>query len=296
MKDSFSGYHPIVNFLFFALAIGFAMFVTDPICLIISAVCAVSYGIYLNGRTAFFRSLRYMIPLILMTVLINPMFNHAGVTMLGFLPGGNPLTLESIVYGFASAVLMISVLAWFSALNRIMTSDKFIYLFGRIIPSLSLILSMSLRFVPRFISETKNVAAAQKAIGRGVSDGSVFMRIKNAIRIMSVMISWSLENSIETADSMKSRGYGLKGRSAYSNYHFTKRDFNVIAALFLLGVYFLLGIIFEGITWGYFPMIILRFRGLYGISIYISYFALCILPLFISIKEERKWKSIRRKI
>ncbi len=38
------------------------------------------------------------------------------------------------------------------------------------------------------------------------------------------MITWSLENAIETADSMRSRGYGLPGRSAFSIYRMDSRD------------------------------------------------------------------------
>ena len=51
---------------------------------------------------------------------------------------------------------------WFMGWNAVMTSDKFVYLFGRILPSLSLTLSMGLRFVPRLLRRTREVAQAQK--------------------------------------------------------------------------------------------------------------------------------------
>ena len=44
-----------------------------------------------------------------------------------------------IVYPMLAAVAL-----WFSCLSAVMTSDKFIYLFGRVIPALSLLLSMIL--------------------------------------------------------------------------------------------------------------------------------------------------------
>ena len=37
-----------------------------------------------------------------MAALINPAFNHEGATLLTYLPSGNPLTLESILYGLAA--------------------------------------------------------------------------------------------------------------------------------------------------------------------------------------------------
>ena len=86
----------------------------------------------------------------IMIIVINPLFNHEGMTILGYFKTGNPLTLESIIYGIFMALLMMNVILWFAIYNVIMTSDKFIYIFGRIIPHLSLIISMSLRYVPRF--------------------------------------------------------------------------------------------------------------------------------------------------
>ena len=71
-----------------------------------------------------------MLPLLVITALINPAFSHQGVTILTYLPSGNPLTLESILYGIYAAFLLITVIAWFSCFNAVMTSDKFMYLSG----------------------------------------------------------------------------------------------------------------------------------------------------------------------
>jgi hypothetical protein len=43
-----------------------------------------------------------------------------------------------------------------------MTSDKFVYLFGEIIPALSLIFSMVLRLVPRLKAQSRVIANARK--------------------------------------------------------------------------------------------------------------------------------------
>ena len=98
--------------------------------------------------------------------LVNPAFNHEGATILTYLPSGNPLTLESMLYGAAAAVMLASVVLWFSSYNEVMTSDKFVYLFGRVIPALSLVLSMSLRFIPKFKVQMQTVSEAQACIGQ----------------------------------------------------------------------------------------------------------------------------------
>ena len=227
MKDTFSTYHPVLNMLYFCGTIGVTMFVVHPVILAISFICAVAYSVVLKGwkKTVKF-NLLFSLPMMIIVALINPMFNHYGVTIIGYLHNGNPFTLESCVYGLVMAVMLVCTLVWFSCYTVVMTSDKFIYLFGRIIPALSLVLSMCLRFVPKFIKEASVISDGQKCVGRSVENGSLIKRAKHGITIFSILVTWSLENAIETSDSMKCRGYGEKGRTAFSLYHFDKRDFS----------------------------------------------------------------------
>ncbi len=294
--NEFKRYHPIVNFIYFLFVIGFAMFFMNPVCLIISFVCGFSYSVILGGKKAFKTNLLYMLPMMLAAALINPAFNHEGVTIIEYLPGGNPLTLESIIFGLFAAVMIVSVICWFSCFNAVLTSDKIIYLFGRIIPSLSLIFSMTLRFVPKFATQLKKVSDAQKCIGQDISGGGVIKRIRNGLSILSIMITWALESSIETADSMKSRGYGLRGRTAFSVFKFNKRDITVLGVILILGVYILVGNFFGVIDFRFFPSIGGAEASALGMSVFFAYFMLAILPVIIEVREALRWKSLKQKI
>ncbi len=293
MKDAFSQMHPIVNFIFFAFVIGFSMFIMNPACLLISLVCALFNVLYLNGKKAVRLSVLYLLPTIIIIAIVNPVFNHDGVTMLAYFPWDNPLTLESIIYGIATAVLLSSIVLWFSCFNEVMTSDKFIYLFGRIIPSLSLVLSMALRFVPRFIFQFNVIRNSQKCIGRDISDGKLLQRLKNAAKIISIMISWALENAIETADSMKSRGHGLKGRTAFSIYRFSKRDAAVLSLIMTSGVILIIMSVLDVAKFRYFPSVKGNVISAPAIIYYALYFSLMIMPLAINVWEGIKWKRLR---
>lgn len=293
MKDAFSQMHPIVNFIFFAFVIGFSMFIMNPACLLISLVCALFNVLYLNGKKAVRLSVLYLLPTIIIIAIVNPVFNHDGVTMLAYFPWDNPLTLESIIYGIATAVLLSSIVLWFSCFNEVMTSDKFIYLFGRIIPSLSLVLSMALRFVPRFIFQFNVIRNSQKCIGRDISDGKLLQRLKNAAKIISIMISWALENAIETADSMKSRGHGLKGRTTFSIYRFSKRDAAVLSLIMTSGVILIIMSVLDVAKFRYFPSVKGNVISAPAIIYYALYFSLMIMPLAINVWEGIKWKRLR---
>lgn len=290
MKDRFYEYHPTVNMLFFALVIAFSMVLTHPAAQGIALVCAVTYAVSVAGRRSLPFLLKFCLPTVLLTAFINPAFNHEGTTVLLYFGTGNPLTLESILYGISAGVMLSTVLLWFSAFNRVMTSDKFIYLFGRLIPALSLILSMSLRFVPKFKTQLATVTEAQRCLGRDVSVGSLWQRFRTAAVILSIMITWALENAIETADSMKSRGYGLSGRTAFSIYRLTERDVYALLWLGFSVLFLAAGVILSAFGFRYFPNI--RYAALDGTTLpfYFVYFGLCMTPVILNFAEERKWK------
>ena len=295
MKE-FKNYHPIVNFTYFLFVIGFSCVFMHPAALLISLFCGFTYLILLKGRKTIKINLKYMIPMMIFMALINPLFNHEGATILNYFPSGNPLTLESVIYGISSAIMIVSVICWFLCYNEVMTSDKFIYLFAKIIPSLSLIISMTLRFVPRFFLQLRQVTNAQCTIGRDPTRGNIIKRAKHGLSILSIMATWSLENSIETADSMKSRGYGIPGRSSFSIFTFSKRDKKAFLFIVILGLYTLTGKLMGKMYFSYFPVVKTGEISIFEISVFLSYFVLCILPVIIEIWEVRRWKAIESKI
>lgn len=293
MNDAFSRYHPLVNFLFFTLVLVYSMVLMHPVCLAVSLAGAIWYAVVLNGPKAVRFSLKVTLPVLLLAAVVNPAFNHAGVTLLCYLPSGNPLTLESILYGLAAGAMLCAVLMWFVCYNAVMTSDKFVYLFGRVIPALSLVLSMTLRFVPRFKAQLDTVRQAQFCIGRDVSTGSVWQRARKAITIFSIMVTWALENAIETADSMKSRGYGLKGRSSFALYRMEERDRFALLWLGFCGLYLFCGCLAGGLKWWYFPALQGVTAAPMTISFYLVYLALCLTPVILDRREARVWRCSR---
>jgi len=288
-NDSFSGFHPIVNMLYFVLAIGFSIVLMHPVCLGVSLLCGVAYMLLLDGRKALRFALLFLLPVFLAAAVFNPAFSHAGATILTYLPGGNPLTLESIRYGIAAACMLVTVIAWFRCYTAVMTGDKFVYLFGRAIPALSLVLSMALRFVPRFTAQMRAVANAQRGVGRDISQGRPLRRAGHGMKILSVTVTWALENAIETADSMKSRGYGLPGRSAFSIFRFDRRDGLALIFLVLCGAYVILGAALGGLRYLYFPVNTGAWTP-YSFSIFAVYLAFLAMPLIANGKEAAQWK------
>ena len=227
--------------------------------------------------------------------LINALFNHQGVTVLFYLKNSNPITWESLIYGGIAAIMIISVIFYFSCYNILMTSDRFLYLFGEIAPSLSLIFSMTLRLVPQFKREVKEVAKARRALGCAKGSG-VKEKVKEAASLFSAATEHSLENSADTALSLKARGYGRGKRSSFSLFKFDMRDFTMLILLLLLAGYVFVGAMLGELKFLYFPQISFKNMTLYSWSILFCYALFCFMPCIIELWEVRKWKSLKSKI
>ena len=270
--------HPVVNFIYFAVVLGCSMMLMHPVCLAISFVAAFCYTIQMFGYRNARKGLSGMAGVMMVAAILNPAFSHQGITILAYLPSGNPLTLESLMYGIAAAFTLVTVICWFSCFNAVMTSDKMVYLFGKAAPVLSMILSMTLRFIPDITAQFKKVYNAQKAMGYTVN-GKYFVRIRTGCHVLSAVVTWALEKALITADSMRSRGYGLPGRTAYSLFRFRKSDIRAMLYILVCGGYVLAGKIGGYIDFSYYPRIKGNVAGYMTVSVYIVYVLVLCLPI-----------------
>ncbi|MEE0797640.1 MAG: energy-coupling factor transporter transmembrane component T [Anaerovoracaceae bacterium] len=231
--DTFSGFNPVINFVFFIGAIVFGMFFTDVLYLACALVFSFSYYFTVAGRSGL-GFLAGMIPMFIILSAASPLFNPNGQTVLFTWIGGRPYTLEALNYGVRLAAMFISVLTWFASYNRVMTSDKFMYIFGRTAPSVSLVLSMILRLVPSFRRKLGQISGARMCVGKAGSSGTKKEKLDNGMTLVSALTTWALEGGIVTADSMRSRGYGSGRRTSFAIYRFDRRDRALLSVMVLL--------------------------------------------------------------
>ncbi len=291
---AFAKYHPFVLLTYFLSVLLVAMFVQNPMLQLLTLVGGCLFCCMLQGEKEIFTDLRFFVPVFLLVALTNPLFSHKGVTVLFFI-NNNPITFEAFVYGISLSVTVIGVVLWFKAYSLIMTSDKFIYLFGKLIPKLSLVLSMALRFIPMFRRQLKKVNRAQKAMSM-YSSQSGMDKIKSASNVFVALIAWAVENAVETSSSMKARGYGLKGRTNFSVFGFNKNDaFLLVICVFLVGVTFV-GAVNGVLSFEYYPSIGEIDFSPFSVSIYVAFAVLSLLPFIIEVKEAIVWKYYVSKI
>ena len=295
LNRAFSAFHPSVNFVFFAIILAFTMLFMHPIFLGLTLTSALIFSLILNGRRGVKLSLLFYLPMFLLIAIINPLFNHRGRTMLFYFMD-NPITLEAIFFGICSAASLIAIMAWFSCYNKVITSDKFLYLFAKMIPAVALLITMTIRMTSKLKYQLKTISNAQHTIGIDHSTGNLIERVKKGMRVISILLSWSMEDAIETADSMKARGYGLKNRTTFSLFNFDKRDGLGLGVISVLG-----GICFAGYFAGYgtmqfYPSIRPMDLSTPAIVLYLVFAVLAFLPIIIEVKESYKWRFYKSKI
>ena len=290
----FDRLHPITAFVYFMLLLLVAMLTMNPVIITICYLSSIIFCGMLIGIRKLLSSLAYNIPLMLMIALTNPMFVHKGETILFFL-NDNPVTKEAIIYGVFASMMIMSVFYLCRCYTEIMTSDKFIYLFGRVIPKLSLVLSMILAFIPKLKRKYREIDEAQKALGIYATQSYVD-KLRSKMRVLSILLTNSLETSVDTADSMRARGYGLKGRTSYAIYRFTASDFAYLLFSIVFGVGAVVLIMLGASEFYYYPTVTV-IEG--SPIIYILYLSLALLAgssIFMEVKENILWRYLKSKI
>ena len=280
--------HPLLNFAYFVFVIGVTMFSNHPLFLGLSFVLAWIYSLVLRGKKALRLNFFILLPTIILMTLLNSLNVHNGVTVLFYL-NGNRVTLEAIVYGFVSAVMLSSVIIWFTCFSTIITADKFIYLFGRVAPAIALTLSMIMRYIPLLQKRFREVSAGQRCMGRGIKGRGLIARLRQFGKELSILIAWSLEASIESADSMEARGYGLRRRTSFHLFRLGGQEKLLLLVLAALGGIAAAACAMGETTIYYYPTILLPGISLMQAVSLPAFGALMLLPIVLDLREARKW-------
>ena len=289
-RDAFSDYHPAVCFAFFVIAVVFCMFLRHPAFTAAALIFSFLYAVTIQGVRAC-KFLLAMVPILVIISVINPLFNTLGETVLFTYFGDRPYTFEALAYGACTACMFVAMFVWFSSYNRVMTSDKFTFLFGGLAPAITLTLTMALRLVPSYLDKLKQFAQCRSSLGKSPQEGDFSQRVEHGSDLLSQLTSWAFESSVQTADSMKSRGYGVGRRSQFALYRFTARDAVCAGAMLVLCALTLVGVAFGSQDIEFYPTIVAAQPGAsFAISL-TAYCVLLFLPTFINAKEILVWRS-----
>lgn len=215
-------FHPLSAAIFFTAMVIPLMLVNNPIYTAVSMCGAAAVMCILRGGRDTVRCLAGILILFVFMSLLNPIFVHRGSTPLFFL-NGKAITLEAALYGLNSSFSLAAAAVWCRNFSLVMTSERLFCIIGRLSPKIAAMLMMTVRFIPDMIGQAKKFDLYGSLSG-DCGGASAFGRLKRYLRVFSALVTWSVENAVQTADSMSARGFELGGRTSYSVFSFKPED------------------------------------------------------------------------
>lgn len=293
-KALFKEYHPLVLFSYYFVMLLIVMSTTNPVILSICFFGSLFLQlVHLKERKK--KSVFYPLFFLAIITITNPLFVHRGATILFFL-FNKPITKEAFIYGFFMGMMIATVIYCFQNLQAAIDSEHFFYLFGKRFPKATLILALVFRFIPllqNYYRELNQVqTTVQKMPKQRFSDRAFY-----GLDLFGQLFSWSLENAMDTADSMKARGYGMMTRSSRLSYRLSKTDMLLLILFLLTGIFFIVGMVNGRYQFNYYPYYDHSYLLVqqYWLN-YLVVFILAFLPLFNRVGEVIAWTILKSRI
>ena len=239
----------------------------------------------LQGKKAVLTFVTFLLPFTLLVALFNMVFTSYGVDVL-FSLANKHFTLEGFFYGLCQGVMFSSVILWLSNYSIVMSSDKFMSVFSKLAPNLTLVLTMTFSFIPRLRKNAQEINDARMNIDLGQS------KFKKSLDNFSSLVSMTLEESIEISDTMRARNFN-SSRKPYSKYRFCSLDLILMIFIIALAVCEVIMNIFNVSEFIFDPEIkVISFSSLDFTVFAVFMF----IPVIINILEGIKWHILKQKI
>ncbi len=304
--------HPAVALVYFVFLLVASMAAMQPVYLAASFCAALVYSMVLRGVRRTVRTLAWQMPLLALIALVNFALSLTGSTVLISI-GSHAFYLESLVYGICMGLMLVTVMLTFSNASHVLTSDKIMALLGNVLPTVGLMTCMTMRLVPQLVRQGGDIGHVRRACTaalepRNSASPSVnqarskeisctdendahahhglISRVRMWAREVSVLMGWSMENSIETSDSMRSRGWGASARrTTYTRYRFRVYDGIILCLLLVLALVCVISIVFACSHFQFYPQL----DGFAPWWIYLPYVLYVALPLIAEMRERVRW-------
>ncbi len=234
-------------FLVFALVIFLFFIKTITGYLILFAFACFLVYISKNSFSAVFRSLKPILILLLFTAAFQVFFTPGNVILKWHFIR---ITKEGVMLATYISIRLI-LLSFFtfvltSTTSGIELTDGFealispLKIFRFPAEEVSLMISISLRFVPVLFEEADRIMKAQMSRGAEFNKGSLINRARSFLPLLLPLLLNALSRADRLAIAMESRGFVIgKKRTKYREMKLSRRDY---FAIFVTGIVFVLSI------------------------------------------------------
>lgn len=226
------------NFISLLFCIAVAGFVT--------ALSKVPFSTVIKG-------IKPILLIILVTSVLQIAYNKGGIPLIHLgritITSGGVLTAVFMALRITLLIVISTMLTYTTSptaltngLDRIFAPLKKV---GIDFHTITMIMTIALRFIPTLIEEVDKIMSAQKSRGANFEQGSIIKRAKALIPLFIPLLFNSIRRAYELANAMTCRCYnGGVGKTTMNSLKFTMRDYTallftatVIAAVVVLNNY-----------------------------------------------------------
>ena len=204
----------------------------------------------------YLKNIKVIIPIIIFTSILNVFYVKSGIVL--FAVWKITIWSDGVTKAVFMAlrvlllILISSVLTYVTTptdltdgIERLLKPLKFIGL-GEAVHTMSMMMTIALRFIPTLIEETDKIMSAQKARGADLETGGIVQKVKALLPILIPLLISSVRRAYELAEAMECRCYnGGKGRVRMKQLSLSFRDYMsvlvcsvVLAAIILCNILF----------------------------------------------------------
>lgn len=206
---------------FFSLAL---MFVLTAVSILLSKV----------PFRMFFKSLKPIIPIILITAVLNIFYIKKGTTLVSFwiitITNSGLYTAFFMAVRIVCLIMASSLLTYTTvptlltdAIERLLSPLK---VFHISVHTLAMMMTLALRFIPTLIEEIERITNAQKARGADFENGKFLDRVRAMIPVLIPLFVSAFRRAYELSFAMTCRCYhGGDGRTRMKQMKFSAADF-----------------------------------------------------------------------
>ncbi len=199
------------------------------------------------------KGLKPILLIVIITSILQIAYVKTGITLIDVwkiqITSGGVLTAVFMALRISLLIVMSTMLTYTTSptsltngLDRVFAPFKKI---GIDFHTVTMIMTIALRFIPTLIEEVDKIMSAQKSRGANFEQGSIVKRAKALIPLFIPLLFNSIRRAYELANAMTCRCYnGGKGKTTMNALKFSARDYLatlccavVIAAVVLLNIY-----------------------------------------------------------
>lgn len=273
---SFKESHPVVLFSYFLSIIILSIIQRNYYIIVLITVLAIIVDYFYN-KNNFLKDIKYFLILVLLVTITNPLFVMEGKDII-YQNSFITITQQALIYGFIFGMLLGSMFLWFKVMKKCISDSHIVYMFGSILPTMGLVISMSFNIINKLKNQYQKIKEA-----------NYHMPSKNKLvyyrNVVVILVTYAFESSLDMMNSMVSRGYGKAKRTNFHLYSFKKDDFFKLSIIVVLSLLCLWGYFGYYQSFYYYPIIQIYQFKLIDIIFFVSYLALAAFPLWLGGKK-----------